>query len=280
MLLARASARLALARGADAAGAAALDALREAETLVFSSRGDRRSVIGHRSDVVRAARDAALEAVAALDAGWDVEEEGWAAERAFAEESEALALRAAPLVALVPADAPRTSEPAAIVARVWLRLSDPRGPGRGGRVANVPGSAAGAEMLPERDRDALRDALRDATEPTLVRAADEANAAADAGTLGLGAAILGWGALAESSLAANAPRAALDASRAGLRAVRASRAAEERRLGDSETRRLRVSAPGDSETVSDRAGAAERRLRLVAAESLLALGQFATPPPR
>ena len=275
VLLARASARLALARGADAAGAAALDALREAETLVFSSRGDRRSVIGHRSDVVRAARDAALEAVAALDAGWDVEEEGWAAERAFAEESEALALRAAPLVALVPADAPRTSEPAAIVARVWLRLSDPRGPGRGGRVANVPGSAAGAEMLPERDRDALRDALRDATEPTLVRAADEANAAADAGTLGLGAAILGWGALAESSLAANAPRAALDASRAGLRAVRASRAAEERRLGDSETRRLGVSAPGDSETVSDRAGAAERRLRLVAAESLLALGQFA-----
>ena len=262
-LLARASARLALARGADAAGAAALDALREAETLVFSSRGGHRSVIGHRSDFVRAARDAALEAVAALDAGWDVEEEGWAAERAFAEESEALALRAAPLVALVPADAPRTSEPAAIVARVWLRLSDPRGPGRGGRVANVPGSAAGAEMLPERDRDALRDALRDATEPTLVRAADEANAAADAGTLGLGAAILGWGALAESSLAANAPRAALDASRAGLRAVRASRAAEERRLGDTET------------TVSDRAGAAERRLRLVAAESLLALGQFA-----
>ena len=110
-----------------------MDALREAETLVFSSR--RTPFLG--ADVVRAARDAALECVAALDAGWDVEEEGWAAERAFAEESEALALRAAPLVALVPADASRDAsdadadaEPAAIVARVWLRLSDPRGPGR------------------------------------------------------------------------------------------------------------------------------------------------------
>ena len=62
------AARLDLAAGADAAGAAALDALGE---WSFSARH------GAEPEALRLAQDTALEAAAALDAGWDVEEEGW-----------------------------------------------------------------------------------------------------------------------------------------------------------------------------------------------------------
>ena len=170
----RAAARLDLAAGADAAGAAALDALGEVELLLARH--------GAEPEALRLARDTALEAAAALDAGWDVEEEGWEETRAFDEESVTLtrralaALRACDpesawklmdetdddddgadrLDRLASADVDPTADPAETIARVWCRFADPEGRGRSGRAAHAPGSRAAARAFPARARGARR----------------------------------------------------------------------------------------------------------------------------
>ena len=167
---ARAAARLDLAAGADAAGAAALDALGEVELLLARH--------GAEPEALRLARDTALEAAAALDAGWDVEEEGWEETRVFDEESVTLtrralaALRACDpesawklmdetdddddgadrLDRLASADVDPTADPAETIARVWCRFADPEGRGRSGRAAHAPGSRAAARAFPARAR--------------------------------------------------------------------------------------------------------------------------------
>ena len=275
----RAAARLDLAAGADAAGAAALDALGEVELLLARH--------GAEPEALRLARDTALEAAAALDAGWDVEEEGWEETRAFDEESVTLtrralaALRACDpesawklmdetdddddgadrLDRLASADVDPTADPAATIARVWCRLADPEGRGRSGRAAHAPGSRAAARAFPARAREALEAALRrdDAVVADAGKDAERERAATTAQATSPGASLLGWGAAAEAALAADRPGEALNAARAGLAAARAARARE------------RPSAGG----IAPRAQAAERRLRVVSAEALCALGRLA-----
>ena len=151
----RAAARLDLAAGADAAGAAALDALGEVELLLARR--------GAEPEALRLARDTALEAAAALDAGWDVEEEGWEETRVFDEESVTLtrralaALRACDpesawklmdetdddddgadrLDRLASADVDPTADPAETIARVWCRFNRSYG-GSGGTRHHPP----------------------------------------------------------------------------------------------------------------------------------------------
>ena len=275
----RAAARLDLAAGADAAGAAALDALGEVELLLARH--------GAEPEALRLARDTALEAAAALDAGWDVEEEGWEETRAFDEESVTLtrralaALRACDpesawklmdetdddddgadrLDRLASADVDPTADPAATIARVWCRLADPEGRGRSGRAAHAPGSRAAARAFPARAREALIAALRrdDAVVADAGKDAEKERAATTERATSPGASLLGWGAAAEAALAADRPGEALNAARAGLAAARAARARE------------RPSAGG----IAPRAQAAERRLRVVSAEALCALGRLA-----
>ena len=278
----RAAARLDLAAGADAAGAAALDALGEVELLLARH--------GAEPEALRLARDTALEAAAALDAGWDVEEEGWEETRAFDEESVTLtrralaALRACDpesawklmdetdddddgadrldrLDRLASADVDPTADPAETIARVWCRFADPEGRGRSGRAAHAPGSRAAARAFPARAREALVAALRrdDAVVADAGKDAEKERAATTARATSPGASLLGWGAAAEAALAADRPGEALNAARAGLAAARAARARE------------RPSAGG----IAPRAQAAERRLRVVSAEALCALGRLA-----
>ena len=167
----RAAARLDLAAGADAAGAR--HALGEVELLLARR--------GAEPEALRLARDTALEAAVALDAGWDVEEEGWEETRVFDEESVTLtrralaALRACDpesawklmdetdddddgadrLDRLASADVDPTADPAETIARVWCRFADPEGRGRSGRAAHAPGSRAAAR-LPGARADARR----------------------------------------------------------------------------------------------------------------------------
>ena len=275
----RAAARLDLAAGADAAGAAALDALGEVELLLARR--------GAEPEALRLARDTALEAAAALDAGWDVEEEGWEETRVFDEESVTLtrralaALRACDpesawklmdetdddddgadrLDRLASADVDPTADPAETIARVWCRFADPEGRGRSGRAAHAPGSRAAARAFPARAREALVAALRrdDAVVADAGKDAEKERTATTARATSPGASLLGWGAAAEAALAADRPGEALNAARAGLAAARAARARE------------RPSAGG----IAPRAQAAERRLRVVSAEALCALGRLA-----
>ena len=280
----RAAARLDLAAGADAAGAAALDALDEVERLLARH--------GSEPEALRLARDTALEAAAALDAGWDVEEEGWEETRAFDEESAALTRRALTVlracdpacVSETDAETDRgaidgrsagegedasdpTADPAATIARVWCRLADPEGRGRSGRAAHAPGSRAAALAFPARAREALVAALR--RDDAVVADAEKEKAATTARVTSPGASLLGWGAAAEAALAADRPGEALDAARAGLNALRALNAESERddRGSAAASSRAKRHAP--------RAQAAERRLRVVSAEALRSLGRLA-----
>ena len=279
----RAAARLDLAAGADAAGAAALETLDELERLLARHGGE--------PEARRLARDAALEAAAALDAGWDVEEEGWEETRAFDEESVALTRRALAVLracdhvsrasaasatsasseTAVPetseTDEPEgdpTADPAATVARVWCRLADPGGRGRSGRAANAPGSRAAALAFPPRAREALVAALRRDDAVVAGGRERENRAATTASATSPGASLLGWGAAAEAAAAADRPGEALDAARAGLKSLKALRERE------------RPSVDGDGDPgAAPRAQAAERRLRVVSAEALCSLGRLA-----
>ena len=279
----RAAARLDLAAGADAAGAAALETLDELERLLARHGGE--------PEARRLARDAALEAAAALDAGWDVEEEGWEETRAFDEESVALTRRALAVLRACdhvsrasaasatsassetavpetsetdePEDDP-TADPAAAVARVWCRLADPGGRGRSGRAANAPGSRAAALAFPPRAREALVAALRRDDAVVAGGRERENRAATTASATSPGASLLGWGAAAEAAAAADRPGEALDAARAGLKSLKALRERE------------RPSVDGDGDPgAAPRAQAAERRLRVVSAEALCSLGRLA-----
>jgi superkiller protein 3 len=279
----RAAARLDLAAGADAAGAAALETLDELERLLARHGGE--------PEARRLARDAALEAAAALDAGWDVEEEGWEETRAFDEESVALTRRALAVLracdhvsrasaasatsasseTAVPetseTDEPEgdpTADPAATVARVWCRLADPGGRGRSGRAANAPGSRAAALAFPPRAREALVAALRRDDAVVAGGRERENRAATTASATSPGASLLGWGAAAEAAAAADRPGEALDAARAGLKSLKALR----------ERERASVDGDGDPDA-APRAQAAERRLRVVSAEALCSLGRLA-----
>ncbi len=129
----RAGARLDLAVGADAAGLAALEALDEIERLLMRH--------GDNPEVRVLARDTALEAAAALDAGWDVEEEGWQETSAFDEESVALTQRVLGVIHLCVSFDPEanhdpTEDPTWTVATIWASFADPNGRGRSGRVAH------------------------------------------------------------------------------------------------------------------------------------------------
>ena len=322
LLLRRASARLSAARGSDAAGSAAVETLAEAEALLAgveasegtddasagtddasererdASRDASASASVERPSSLaarRAARDAALEAAAALDAGWDVEEEGWEAEAAFAEESAALAARVAAILrAASPSEGgalegfdPR--DPAGAVAAAWTRASDAAAPsfaGRSGRVANVPGSVEGASVLPAPVRAALRAALGHDADAAVAAAATAAEAAeaAKAPRLAPGARVLGWGAEAEAALCAGEPAEALDAARRCLASLRELRDAEDGAEVRGAERTGHVVGNGTSSDGTSsgsspppslpRAPMAERRARLVAAEALSALGSF------
>ena len=315
LLLRRASARLSAARGSDAAGSAAVETLAEAEALLAgveasagtddasererdASRDASASASVERPSSLaarRAARDAALEAAAALDAGWDVEEEGWEAEAAFAEESAALAARVAAILrAASPSEGgalerfdPR--DPAGAVAAAWTRASDAAAPsfaGRSGRVANVPGSVEGASVLPAPVRAALRAALGHDADAAVAAAATAAEAAeaAKAPRLAPGARVLGWGAEAEAALCAGEPAEALDAARRCLASLRELRDAEDGAEVRGAERMGHVVGNGTSSDGTSsgsspppslpRAPMAERRARLVAAEALSALGSF------
>ena len=278
----RAAARLDLAAGADAAGAAALETLDELERLLARHGGE--------PEARRLARDAALEAASALDAGWDVEEEGWEETRAFDEESVTLtrralaALRACDpesawklmdetdddddgadrLDRLASADVDPTADPAATIARVWCRLADPEGRGRSGRAAHAPGSRAAARAFPARAREALVAALRRDDAVVAGGRERENRAATTASATSPGASLLGWGAAAEAAAAADRPGEALDAARAGLKSLKALR----------EHERPSVDGDGDPDA-APRAQAAERRLRVVSAEALCSLGRLA-----
>ncbi len=322
LLLRRASARLSAARGSDAAGSAAVETLAEAEALLAgveasagtddasagtddasererdASRDASASASVERPSSLaarRAARDAALEAAAALDAGWDVEEEGWEAEAAFAEESAELAARVAAILrAASPSEGgalegfdPR--DPAGAVAAAWTRASDAAAPsfaGRSGRVANVPGSVEGASVLPAPVRAALRAALGHDADAAVAAAATAAEAAeaAKAPRLAPGARVLGWGAEAEAALCAGEPAEALDAARRCLASLRELRDAEDGAEVSGAERMGHIVGNGTSSDGTSsgsspppslpRAPMAERRARLVAAEALSALDSF------
>lgn len=252
----RAAARLDLAVGADAAAAAALDALGEVERLVMRH--------GDSLDVRFFAKNTALEAAAALDAGLDVEEEGWDETRAFDEESATLTKRVlAVLHSCDPFDIENgdpAADPTATVASIWSAFADPDGPGRSGRVAHAPGSAAAQFAFPPETRAALLAALRrdDAVVAASEKSSKEASTALPAET---GVTMLGWGAVAEAALMADRPGEALDAARSGLKAVRAMRERER--------------ASRDDASFAPRAQAAERRLRVIAAEAMYFLGRLA-----
>ena len=270
-LLSRSTARLTAASGGAAAAAAALQVLDEAEALVSRCCGGDDVDAGVAKRLVRAA---ALEATAALDLGWDGEEEGWeeeqsddddGADASQQERAGALMRRVAAL--LFPAGTDPVTvlseDPTMAVAAAWLTLSER---GRSGRVAHLSGSAAGCAVLTSAGRDTLIAAVTvgDATSTVNIAAAavttlaSAAAAAAAPPPLGPGALVLGWGALAETALMSDTPSVALNAARKGLRALRAVRAAET----------VATTAPPEP-----RMRAAERRMRLVAAEALLALGQ-------
>ena len=340
-LLSRASARLTAASGAAGAMAAARDVLAEAEALVSMCGGGG----GGGGAVLRTVRAAALEAAAALDLGWDAEEEGWEEQEESSQvsetEEEMLVRRVVSLVSPEDADhlSVHSEDYTVAVGAVWLRLLNKSNAssgagagardgggggvvGRSGRSANLPGSAAAAAALPGPERAALLKALTDGDASSAVNiaaaavttAASAAALAAAAPPLGLGAAVLGWGALAETALMADEPSAALDAARRGLRAVRAARAAEAtttaataksaaaaaataaataakgggkqppfKVVGSGGEKKTTTSTPSPpaattssssaAPTKPPRMPAAERRMRLIAAEALLTLGQ-------
>jgi len=255
----RAGARLDLAVGADAAGLAALEALDEIERLLMRH--------GDNPEVRVLARDTALEAAAALDAGWDVEEEGWQETSAFDEESVALTQRVLGVIHLCVSFDPEanhdpTEDPTWTVATIWASFADPNGRGRSGRVAHAPGSNAAFVAFPAAHRAALTLALR--RDDSLVAGGGDKSSkeASNVSPAEAGATMLGWGAVAEAAAMAASPSEALDAARLGLKAIKAMRDREQ-------------GSPNDATSCAPRAQAAERRLRVVAAEALSSLGRLA-----
>ena len=137
----------------------------------------------------------------------------------------------------------------------------PRGAAAAAAPRTRPARARAARAFPARAREALVAALRrdDAVVADAGKDAEKERAATTARATSPGASLLGWGAAAEAALAADRPGEALR-----CRARRSGRRARARA-------RERPSAGG----IAPRAQAAERRLRVVSAEALCALGRLA-----
>ena len=240
----------------------ALAAIEEAEAAI--ARHSRHSPPPR--ELTEACRAAALESACALDLGLDAEEEGWTdpgTNDAPIQTTSHLD-RVTALVSGISGMTPtfESNDHNEVIVAAWLALV--AGGGRSGRVAHPPGSAAGAAILPPGRLTALTDALvadecakkSESSSGVVTTAASEAAASLAAASapdpLSPGAVVAGWSAACEASYMAGDLNAALDSARRALKACRALR------------------GEGDG---CGRMRACERRVRLVAAESLAALGR-------
>ena len=240
----------------------ALAAIEEAEAAI--ARHSRHSPPPR--ELTEACRAAALESACALDLGLDAEEEGWTdpgTNDAPIQTTSHLD-RVTALVSGISGMTPtfESNDHNEVIVAAWLALV--AGGGRSGRVAHPPGSAAGAAILPPARLTALTDALvadecakkSESSSGVVTTAASEAAASLAAASapdpLSPGAVVAGWSAACEASYMAGDANTALDSARRALKACRALR------------------GEGDG---CGRMRACERRVRLVAAESLVALGR-------
>ena len=256
-LLTRARART----EATGTAADALAAIEEAEAAI--ARHSRHSPPPR--ELTEACRAAALESACALDLGLDAEEEGWTdpGTNDAPTTSSSHLDRVTALVSGTSGMTPtfESNDHNEVIVAAWLELV---AGGRSGRVAHPPGSAAGAAILPPGRLTALTDALvadecakkSESSSGVVTTAASEAAASLAAASapdpLSPGAVVAGWSAACEASYMAGDPNTALDSARRALKACRALR------------------GEGDG---CGRMRACERRVRLVAAESLAALGR-------
>ena len=239
----------------------ALAAIEEAEAAIARHSRD----APPPRELTEACRAAALESACALDLGLDAEEEGWTdpGTNDAPTTSSSHLDRVTALVSGISGMTPtfESNNHTEVVVAAWLELV---AGGRSGRVAHPPGSAAGAAILPPGRLTALTDALvadecakkSESSSGVVTTAASEAAASLAAASapdpLSPGAVVVGWSAACEASCMAGDLNAALDYARRALKACRALR------------------GEGDG---CGRMRACERRVRLVAAESLVALGR-------
>ena len=239
----------------------ALAAIEEAEAAI--ARHSRDSPPPR--ELTEACRAAALESACALDLGLDAEEEGWTdpgtndAPIQTTSHLDRVTALVSGISGMTPAF--ESNDHNEVVVAAWLELV---AGGRSGRVAHPPGSAAGAAILPPDRLTALTDALvvdecakkSESSSGVVTTAASEAAASEAAASapdpLTPGGVVLGWTAACEASYMAGDANAALDSVRRALKACRALR------------------GEGDG---CGRMRACERRVRIVAAESLAALGR-------